>query len=283
MNSLAPIDITLLEDLKARIEQVSGLDKKQQWVQKDFEFLIFFIHEKTGVHLSLSTVKRIWRNEFQRLPHVSTLNTLANLAYNKDWLSLKKEWLEKEHQQPVQNTRRTSTLKHRFIYGAGVLFLVCIVGFLISIGLSNKTAISPEDLEQVTFSYQKSVEGVVPNTVVFHYNIESVEADSFFLQQSWDRSRRVQIFKGATKRTDIYYVPGFFIARLIANDQVIKEAPIHITYEDWFMAARQPMSTIQSFDKSYWLQKPYLGTTEAALQSKKINLDESFQLAFYYV
>ena len=43
------------------------------------------------------TIKRIWKNEYQRLPHISTLNMLTQLAFKTDWLALKKDFLEDFH------------------------------------------------------------------------------------------------------------------------------------------------------------------------------------------
>ncbi|MEI9809516.1 MAG: hypothetical protein WDO16_17520 [Bacteroidota bacterium] len=42
-------------------------------------------------------------------------------------------------------------------------------------------------------------------------------ADSFFIQQSWDKNRRVKIDKHSHTLTDIYYEPGYHIAKLIAT------------------------------------------------------------------
>ncbi len=283
MNSLDQINQELLESIKQRIAFASGLENTLEWAQKDYEFLVFFIEDETGVRLSLSTIKRIWRNEYNRLPHISTLDTLSKLAYKKDWLSLKKQWLEQSHQSRPVVKNRKGEKRNPFIYIIPIVSLVLIVVIVGFFSLNSEDEIALEDYEAVTFSCRKSVDGKIPNTVVFDYNIETVKADRFFLQQSWDKSRRVEIYKGNTKRTDIYYVPGYYTARLLADEHVIKEIPVHITYDDWFMAARQPISNIRAFEKKYWLDSPYLGISEAALTSKKIDLNQEFQLAFYYV
>ncbi len=278
MNSLAEIDQKLLEAIKKKIELASGLENKTEWVQKDYDFLAFFIEDETGIRLSLSTVKRIWRNEFNRLPHISTLDTLSKLAYKKNWKTIKKQWLEQEHKKYKPNKKS----KNLNIYLISLLATALIIAFGIFM-FSREHKISLDDKENITFHYKKSVQDTIPNTVVFYYNIESIEADRFFLQQSWDKSRKVEIYKNNTQQTDIYYIPGYFNAKLFADKEIVKEIPVHITYKDWFIAARQPMSNIKSFGKKYWLKKPYLGVDKTSLQSKKIDLNENFQLAFYYV
>ncbi|MEL6974612.1 MAG: hypothetical protein AAGL29_04370, partial [Bacteroidota bacterium] len=71
---MEPVDSTLLEKVKKKIATETNLVETRVWSQKDFEFLSFFIEEKTGCRLSVSTLKRIWSNDYQRLPHISTLN-----------------------------------------------------------------------------------------------------------------------------------------------------------------------------------------------------------------
>ena len=146
-----------------------------------------------------------------------------------------------------------------------------------------KGQLKKTEVTKVSFRHTKTLENQLPNTVVFQYDIEAIDADRFFLQQSWDKSRRVEIFKGARERTDIYYIPGYFTAKLIADEEVIKEIPVHITYENWFIAARQPMSNIVTFDKDLWLRKEYLGIDEVTLGSKGIDINKDFQLAYYHV
>lgn len=283
MSTLAPIDRELLDSIKRRILKASGLEGKTDWVQKDYEFLVFYIEDQTGIPLSLSTIKRIWRNEYHRLPHISTLDVLAQLAYQLDWHSLKKKWLSRTPWTDPALVGEKKGKRNPLVYIVVIIGLLFGLGVLLSLALDKTPSLSPAEKESVAFSYRKSVEGKVPNTVVFHYNVESVQADRFFLQQSWDESRRVEIYKGNTEQTDIYYVPGYYTARLLADTVVIKEIPIHITHPDWFMAARQPMSTIRAFDRKYWLDAPHLGIDEPTLRAKHIDPSQAFQLAFYLV
>lgn len=285
MSYISDNDKNLLEAIKRRIEKASGLSNVSDWVQKDYEFVVFFIEDQTGHRLSLSTVKRIWKNEFERLPHITTLDILANLAYHKDWYSLKKEHLSPETQTIPKKgikkkSRKAKNPKFYFLILLAVLLLL-VLGIYLSGTISTKY--SSKVSEEVSFSYEKTVEGKIPNTVVFRYDIEGVDANRFFLQQSWDSSRKVEIFKGTNQKTDIYYIPGYFTAKIFADDMILKELPIHVTYEDWFMAARQPMEEIYTFSPTLWSKEDYLGIDKRKLAQKGIDLNKKMQLAFYYV
>jgi len=66
-----------------------------------------------------------------------------------------------------------------------------------------------------------------------------VAADSFFIQQSWDRNRRVRVFKHNYTLTDIYYEPGYHTAKLIANDKIIKTVDVSIPTDRWMFYAKE--------------------------------------------
>jgi hypothetical protein len=93
--------------------------------------------------------------------------------------------------------------------------------------------------ETASFSANKTTGNDIPNTVVFNYNIDDIQADSFFIQQSWDKNRRVRIYKNTHTLTDIYYEPGYHIAKLIANDSIIKAVPVSIPTHDWVFYANE--------------------------------------------
>jgi hypothetical protein len=118
--------------------------------------------------------------------------------------------------------------------------LVCAVIVFLFIRYSSRSVTG--DISSATFSAEKTTSNEIPNTVVFHYNIDNVVADSFFIQQSWDQNRRVKIFKKNYTLTDIYYEPGYHIAKLIANDSVIRTVDISIPTDRWFLFAKDMSS-----------------------------------------
>jgi hypothetical protein len=69
--------------------------------------------------------------------------------------------------------------------------------------------------------------------------VDSVEADSFFIQQSWDLSRRVRVYKHNYTLTDVYYEPGYHTAKLIADDKIIKTIPVSIPTDRWLYFSRE--------------------------------------------
>lgn len=279
MSQVNQVDQNLLTSLKRKIEEIAGLEEVESITQKDLEFIRFYVEENSGVALSLSTVKRIWRGDFHRLPHLSTLNALSQIAYKSDWLSHKKKYVESNNADndkiiPSKNSRSN------FIpigVSLGIIFFLSMIFW-------NRTSIGSEGIKynpnDLIFSFEKSVDEKVPNTVVFTYDIDDVSADKFYIQQSWDPSKRVEIFKKNYKQTDIYYTPGLYSAKLIADDSILMEMPVHITYNDWFLTSKQDEKIIY-LDDDEFINKGHLGLHQNAFENGKLNIEREFTQAIY--
>ncbi len=288
MNDINPIDKELLDRLKQQIEEMAGLSLHESRGQKDYEFLTFFIEEKSGVKISLTTIKRIWRNEFNRLPHLSTLDALSKIAYHKDWLTLKLDLAQiltgktvppterflPYPDKPFEKIRPRSTHTRLFAITGIILVLALLV-------FKNKLFKNGIRTGDVQFSAKTSVSNTVPNTVVFTYNIDSVNARKFYIQQSWDKKRRVEITKGNYQQTDIYYLPGYYMAKIIADDSIIREIPVHIKTDNWVIAAHQPPIENKILPQTDWVSKDIIGVKPDVLVSYKLDTKEAFMLTFH--
>ena len=139
------------------------------------------------------------------------------------------------------------------------------------------------NLDKAHFSAFKTTGNELPNTVIFSYNIDSVLADSFFIQQSWDKNRRVKIYKNAYTLTDIYYEPGYHTAKLIANDQIIKTLAVSIPTDRWFFYSQKTFGARPSY---IFPEKPStngsLKLTVEDLISNKIDIQNENQYLLVY-
>ena len=267
MSTINTQDEELLDKVKEKIEQISGLPDSNSWTQKDYDFLVYYIDEKSGVRISLSTLKRIWRNENNRLPHISTLDALSQVAFQKKWLSIKADFTPKREIAKPDKALRFKNYRW-------VVLSVIAIGLMIYLGygfLKNNAAESVINKENILFTARTSVQNKVPNSVVFDYDVSTVKATKFYLQQSWDTRRRVEITKENHQQTDIYYLPGLYFAKLIADTTVIAQIPVHIKTEDWFI-----QTNLNGKDKGYEKQQMLAnGTLDL---SKVINLEHHKEL-----
>jgi hypothetical protein len=291
MNEISDIDQALLNRVKKRIEQHSGLSGDAELSQKDFDFLLFYIQEKTGQGLSLTTLKRIWRNEFQRLPHLSTLNMLAMLAYGKDWHALKKEFLEerapnsieeKEPDTPVHTELTIPTNRPRKVNVKLICAVAVALLLVLFFGKSWYDASSAPlgNINTVQFSAVPTADRRIPNSVVFSYDLTGIKASHFYIQQSWDSAKRVEISPENKKQTDIYYEPGYHYAKLLANNRIIKETAVHIQCDDWYVRFRYPNSELVKVNDTDLHTQGYLGLSDEYVSKRFHPPTDKFQLGY---
>lgn len=234
--------------IKAGILEIfsdNGYADLSSMTQRDFDHISEQLKQKSGTLISGTTIKRLAYGEFNRQPQIATLNAIASYFNYKTWQDYKADKITNERvntpaREPVKervkkpakqvNTRSAlMTLKYLSIPLA--LIVIAALYFF------GTTKAPVEHAEKATFSFKKNTSNDIPNSVVFSYNVDSVEADSFFIQQSWDANRRVRIYKNNYTLTDIYYEPGYHIAKLIANDSAIREVDVSIPTDGWFFYA----------------------------------------------
>lgn len=213
-----------------------GYDDSAPVRQRDIEHLSSDIEETTGILISISTIKRLLNGQFAQLPQSATLNAITTYVGYKGWQDFKSKKIESMLASSIEeshpgNAPQKVTTERSYLKATALL----VVGFFVAAAafsfLSKEKTINPDD---VSFSVRKITANDIPNTVVFNYDISKVDGDSFFIQQSWDRDRRVKISKQDTTLTDIYFEPGYHNAKLIVNDQVVKTIDVSIPTNGWF-------------------------------------------------
>jgi hypothetical protein len=196
--------------------------------QRDLEYLCERIEERSGILISLSTIKRILNGQYNRLPQVATLNALSVYLGYADWPAFKAA-----KQAGAEKGKRRNP---RYLIGAGIALLVFVLTLSWNY-LSRSTAA----VGAATFTVRRTTPNAIPNTVVFAYDIDRLRGDSFFIQQSWDRNRRVRVYKNNHTLTDIYYEPGYHTAKLFADDRIVKTIDVSIPTDNWFFYSKESL------------------------------------------
>ena len=143
---------------------------------------------------------------------------------------------------PVKTQRLSTAMRGKptwFASGVITIAGITLIVLVIAGFLRFRPQRTFSDARDAKFSARKASRNDIPATVVFNYDIDKIAGDSFFIQQSWDRNRRVRIYKNKYVLTDIYYEPGYHIAKLIANDSVIRTVDISIPTSGWFVYAKE--------------------------------------------
>jgi hypothetical protein len=279
-----------IKHCKHLIEQKLNWPDSSHWKQRDYLNLINLLESKTGIALSLSTVKRIWKSNYEGTPHPATTEAFAKFLDFNSWLDFKQQHSHLPDGQvsypPTKNKLKGKTVYRKTAILIPVILLSAIVIILFPFnyakGPSEIVAFDPEKLE---FSCDNSVSAGVPNTVLFRYDVSEVKADSFFIQQSWNQFRRDRVSKENSTLTSTYYYPGFHKAKLIANDSVIKETNVRINTKGWMALARygyldENPVYLQTGDE---IKNGMLYVSAEHLSADKVEINRNTMVSYYYV
>src|SRR6478752_1125478 len=69
--------------------------------QSDLEHLYYLIEENTKIVISLSTLKRVFIEKFERLPQMATLDALTKFLGYSGWQDFKTRKINSSSEQPV--------------------------------------------------------------------------------------------------------------------------------------------------------------------------------------
>ena len=234
-------DKELIKICLGEISHKSGYADPGSLRQRDLEHLSAEIEKKTGTLISISTIKRLLNGQFNHLPQAATLNAITTyLGYDswQDFRIKKQEEIKSVNELKPVPPGPSPKSKKRWISSNLVIPGIAAVLFLMIVSYNYFSKPDVINEKDISFSVKKVTSNDIPNTVVFTYDISKVNGDSFFIQQSWDRDRRVRIEKNKHTLTDIYYEPGYHNAKLIVNTRVVKTIDVSIPTNGWFFFSK---------------------------------------------
>lgn len=271
------VEELLLEKCRKLIEEKLKWGSRDIWTNQDFEVLSERIENETKVNLSVATLKRIWgKVKYTSKPTVTTLDTLVQFIGYENWRVFKLKNAETNYQPylngnghsndnsngnhhinqkpavvspSIEGSTIPAKKSQKYLLPVVVAFSGAIVFFLFFYS-SKRLSISGDTgkLEGYSFTSKKVVSEGVPNSVIFEYDAKAAgEQDTIFIQQSWDTRLRDQVSRSENIHKSIYYYPGFFQAKLVVNNKIIKEHNLYIRSNDWLPVIEQ--STVPVYFK----------------------------------
>lgn len=242
-----------IEKCKEQIEQKTGWGNSQGWTNQDFTDLSDKIYACTKVSLSPTTLKRVWgKVKYDSLPTVNTLNTLANFAGYENWREFKLKNINGNGHSSTELTVDSLAIPQPEVLETPVAQprfgkkSLGVLGFLVILFCAGWVAVrmfskaNPQPLSPGSFAFSsRPVTQGIPNSVIFTYDATAAPTDSVYIQQSWDERRRVRVPRDKHQHTSVYYQPGFFRAKLVVNNQVVREHDLFIPSNGWVTAVEQ--------------------------------------------
>ena len=278
-----------LDRCKALVEEKLDWGPSESWKTQDFEELSIRMQDSTGRVISTTTLKRIWGHVvYESKPSRHSLDTLAAFVGYDSWRkftsslatttsSTDEYSADRKSESISAGSSRTPVL----ILSIFMLLLGAATVLWLGLRNSSKDELSSES-SKVHF-VSRSLAYDLPNTVVFEYDVSNIEADSFFIQQSWDRSRRTRISPENSAHSSIYFYPGYYIAKLIANDTVLEEHPVHVKTRAWIPILEENPTPVYLPDKAL-SKEGALSVSKEWLEGEGYSIDDGDHvLSYYYV
>ena len=293
MKHITKTDTDHLSECLSQIEQHLNWGPAIHWNNQDFISLGDKIYEKTGVKLSHTTLKRVWgKIKYESFPQTATLNALAKFLGYENWLNFKVEnggSSKDQHTQKADQSNgipnnnsaeegysnKNRTWQYVFIFSLIAFFVISILNYPRDPGLTEKV------LKSIEFSSEKVAEGI-PNTVVFNYDVSKARATQFEIQQSWDERKRFDISPYEKVATSIYYLPGYFRAKLLIDKKIVKEHDLFIKSGGWLTAIESGRTPRYLNDEEI-IRQSRLALSESVINEIESDRDDPSWLGFHYV
>lgn len=222
----------------------------------------------------MSTLKRFFgKVKYDSQPSLTTLNTLSAFIGFQDWRAFEassEEIGELKQGESLQMPERSLTVNFKSYLIVGGLALLIAVAFFIQ-KLNSKTEYDPKDFR---FSSKTVLAKGLPNSVIFDYDASKAEAtDTVYISQSWDVSKKFRVDKNDRHHSSIYFYPGYFQAKLMVGDQVMKQHDIHITTDGWLGLVSNPENEKPLyFTKSETASGNGIEVTESLMKKYELDL-----------
>ena len=238
----------LVQQIEAQLGWGVGAD----WTNRDFQKLSERILEQTHQQLSVTTLKRVWgRAERVAQPSIATLDILAEFAGYDSWRTFRQQQastLPSNNHPPSVPVAKAKT--RRKMIGAVLLLATLLSLTWYAMTTTEKLPATPllTTSDDVRFSFEKVTTGY-PNTVIFRYDMGDTPYNSLTIQQSWDTRKRIALTEPQGLVTTTYYTPGYYLVKLLVNDQIVREKDLYIPTQGW-------QGLVAESDESFVYLKP---------------------------
>jgi hypothetical protein len=265
-----------IEKCRRLIEEKLAWGSSEHWQNQDYEQLSERIFEVTNTTLSISTLKRVWgKVQYKSTPNLSTLNALAQFAGYENWRSFVSENVQPPG-TPAQKEIQSESIPSRHVVsskGSKVFWIGSMAVFLTLLLLwAFRQHTKRLTYTHIRFDSAPTTLGL-PNTVIFQYDAKESNADSVFIQQSWDPALRFKVDKNKHEYASTYYYPGFYRAKLILDDSVVKEHDLYVETDGWLATVdNHPVPTY--FTENQIIHEEGIGVSEEDVYAKGIDFSK---------
>jgi hypothetical protein len=197
--------------------------------------------------LGLSTLRRIFDENYSKVPHLTTLDALAKYVGYSNWNAYKKEQLPESSKKSERHSKKIN-------YSAILIVSVIVIVLAICSFYIIKKHSKKDIYKNVTFSYSIKESYEVPQSVTFYYNIKDIDCDKAQIWPLGYKNDVADIDKNDTVLVSSYGWYNTFWPKLVIDDSIVRVLKIDIQSHVWKTAVANYIPKVEFFQE-YWDDK----------------------------
>lgn len=270
------VDKENIEKCLMEIEKKISANASIPLGRKDFIFLSDDIFAKTNVLISISTLRRIWSNEYTTTPQKSTLDGLAAYLDFKDWNDYKKYNAEKENSDGNEEQKKKEKFPKFLVGGVSVC---CILGLLLYF--------LPNFNVDAEFFVYKIDSTSFPNVVNFRYLCAEMEEGELKISPLGDLSKTINLPYNDGRIAHVYFLPGCYTPKLMGNDKELASTALCLYSNGWLGYA--PRTLLTDFAAGVYFNKEEIFNNNAlhikpeTINSKKLYFHTNLRNLLFFL
>lgn len=232
-------DEEILNECYRLVEYKTGWRSSTMWTARDFEKLTEIIYKKSGIMISVSTLKRIFGKtklyKDSYTPQGATKNALAIYLDYVSWDDFAKNFPSQiDPVVPYLNSEAPSGWSQiklvLFKPIAGIVLLLVVVVSYFGVKVLE---VGNRPLDKPLFRVDKHV-GLSRLNVNFFYDLENIKSDLIYLDKD-DNSHHplIKLSHHSCCKEVVYDLPGYYKPSLIINDKAHLSDSVHVLTNGW--------------------------------------------------
>lgn len=204
-------------------------DKSFKLKHTDYLKLSEEIFEATGTSISISTLRRIFNEDFSGYPQISTLDAFAKYIGYPDWKTYVKDHASSEIHEHG-SSRKKLRVGRKLIYGIAGAVILALMLYLLY-GRSNISEVGYDNIEFSCYDFNHTE---MPVIVYFKYDLKDIECDSASIQPlGYAGGDEFNIDVSDSIASYSYLWPETFNAKLAVDGKPVKNLIIRLVTNSW--------------------------------------------------
>ena len=226
------IKIILSECKNEILYKYSG-SKNFRLKHTDYLLLSEEIFDISKISLSLTTLRRIFQEDYDGNPKISTLNAFALYLGFTNWKEYCKRFKDEKSIIYSPRIKKSAII----IITVSIILIIAIISILILYLNTKKT------YPNIKFSHSDYNKTEIPSTILFKYDIRNIKNDSVILHplgyMEKGKDDLILLNPDDSVLTYTYFWPQIFYPKLTVNGEIISQLKIEYVTNKWLASITQ--------------------------------------------